>query len=62
MTLGLKLAGWVANAVDPTMARQAENVATLRQRIAAPLLGEIPYLAPPTAESIAAHLDIQPLL
>lgn len=59
---GLTLAGWVANTVDPAMARRAENVATLRELVAAPLLGDLPFLDPPTAESIVAHLDIGPLL
>lgn len=55
---GLVLAGWVANTVDPDMALRAENVATLRQGIAAPLLGEVPFLAPPAPESVAVYLDI----
>lgn len=59
---GLRLAGWVANSLHPDMALRRENVATLRERIVAPLLGEIPFLAPPTAESVAMHLDIGFLL
>lgn len=35
---GLKLAGWVANEVDPDMAEPAANVATLKARISAPML------------------------
>lgn len=35
---GLKLAGWVANAVDPDMRHTAANVATLQARLQAPLL------------------------
>ena len=42
---GLQLAGWVANCVDPHMAMMAENVATLEQRIQAPLMGVIPTLS-----------------
>ncbi|HSC80116.1 MAG TPA: dethiobiotin synthase [Chitinolyticbacter sp.] len=38
---GLRLAGWVANTVDPTMSHYAENVATLCARIDAPLLAEV---------------------
>ncbi len=38
---GVPLAGWIANQVDPAMSRYPENLATLQQRIAAPLLGEI---------------------
>jgi len=42
---GLTLAGWVANCIDPNMAMVEENLATLEQRIHAPLLGRVPYLA-----------------
>ena len=44
---GLPLAGWIANAVDPQMRCYEENLATLRERIRAPLLAEIPYLDRP---------------
>ncbi|MDO9568775.1 MAG: dethiobiotin synthase [Hydrogenophaga sp.] len=40
---GLHLAGWVANTVDPAMACRDENIQTLRQRLAAPLLGVLPW-------------------
>ena len=40
---GLKLAGWVANHVDSQMLRSRENVHALEQRIAAPLLADIPH-------------------
>jgi len=39
---GLTLAGWVANRIDPQMARFEENLASLEARLAAPLLGVIP--------------------
>ena len=35
---GLPLAGWVANRIDPAMARWQENLAALEARLAAPLL------------------------
>ncbi|MCL6557104.1 MAG: dethiobiotin synthase [Burkholderiales bacterium] len=40
---GLVLAGWVANRIDREMAAFPENLATLKQRIPAPLLGVIPF-------------------
>jgi dethiobiotin synthetase len=55
---GLKLAGWVANRVDPNMLYPDENIATLRQRIDAPLIGVIPHLAPNDARRAADSLDI----
>lgn len=42
---GLRLAGWVANRIDPDMAAYDENLAALRQRIGAPLLAELPVMA-----------------
>ncbi len=35
---GLKLAGWVANQIDPDMPEQGANLATLRARLVAPML------------------------
>jgi dethiobiotin synthetase len=43
----LRLAGWVANRIDPSMARFEANVETLCARLDAPLLGIIPYGASP---------------
>lgn len=40
---GLELAGWVANRIDPQMLRFEGNLATLEARLAAPLLGVLPY-------------------
>ena len=40
---GLPLAGWIANRIDPDMARHEDNLATLKAKIAAPLLLEVPY-------------------
>lgn len=50
---GLKLAGWVANRIDPTMTRVDENLAALTTRIDAPLLGVIP---PDSTPELAARL------
>jgi dethiobiotin synthetase len=59
---GLPLAGWIANAIDPEMAVADENVAALEARLGAPLLGRLPYAAPPNALALARHLDVQALL
>lgn len=48
--------GWVANQVDPHMDRGAENIGYLRERLAAPLLGTVPYMAQPDPERVATHL------
>ena len=53
---GLKLAGWIANRVDPQMRRFAENLATLEARLPAPLLGVIPHGV--GGADAARHLDL----
>ncbi len=42
---GLRLVAWVANRIDPDMSAFDENLHALETRLAAPLLGIIPYLA-----------------
>jgi dethiobiotin synthetase len=46
---GLRLAGWVANRIDPAMPAQQDNIDTLRQRLAAPLLADLAWHAQATA-------------
>jgi dethiobiotin synthetase len=55
---GLKLAGWVANTVDPTMGHMRENIEAIAARLAAPLLGHVPRLEHPSAAAAAAYLDL----
>lgn len=59
---GLPLAGWVATAVQPNMDRAAQNLATLRQRLPAPCLGQIPWLAEPAGARAAEFLALERLL
>ncbi|MBA3623328.1 MAG: dethiobiotin synthase [Methylibium sp.] len=40
---GLRLAGWIANRIDPAMAEPAANLAYLREQLAAPLLADWPW-------------------
>ncbi|HEU4664207.1 MAG TPA: dethiobiotin synthase [Dokdonella sp.] len=54
---GGRLAGWIANRIDPMMAVVEGNIATLRARIDAPLLGVLDH-AP---EGRAAQLDVHGL-
>lgn len=55
---GLKLAGWVANTVDPAMGHMAGNIEAIAARIGAPLLGHVPRLQHPSAAAAAAYLDL----
>ena len=57
----LELAGWVANQIDAGMALFGENVATLKARIDAPLVGVVPHLADITPRVAAANLDLAKL-
>ena len=55
---GLVLAGWVANCVDENMPMLDANIVALQQRIAAPLLGVVPYQAQPGAKVSATFLHL----
>ena len=59
---GLRLAGWVANALDPAMGAADENVAALVERLRAPLIGRLPFSPGADARDFAARLDISRLL
>ena len=56
---GLILAGWIANRIDPAMARFEANLATLQSRLKAPLLGVTPHGL--NLEVAAAALDLSRL-
>ena len=57
---GLTLAGWVANVRDADMPMLDENIAALRERIAAPLLGVIPFLTAPRDTAVQLDLNLLP--
>ncbi len=57
---GLMLAGWVANRIDPQMARFEANLETLRTRLNPPLLGVIPYGVNPEQAALALDLSTLP--
>jgi dethiobiotin synthetase len=59
---GLALAGWIGNAIDPDMPVREENVAALRERLGAPLVARIPYIAGADPVTLAAAIDLAPLL
>ena len=59
---GLAFAGWIANSVDPAMLAPAENLAALEARLGAPLLGRLPFQAPPDPRELARGLDVRSLI
>lgn len=63
---GLRLAGWIANRIEPAMPHAQLNIDTLtralQQRHDAPLLGVVAYHAPATAARVADELDVGTVL
>lgn len=60
-TRGLRLAGWVANAIDPAMSRIEENLATLEQILSAPCLARVPWMERPDSRTVAHLLGLEAL-
>jgi dethiobiotin synthetase len=56
---GLKIAGWVANQVDPEMPFLEENINSLKILLNAPFIGTLPRLNTPTEAD--THLDLSVL-
>lgn len=56
---GLRLCGWVANAIDPAVLRLTENISSLESRISAPCLGILPFepRAAPATLTLAHAVD-----
>ncbi|MBS0416326.1 MAG: dethiobiotin synthase [Proteobacteria bacterium] len=54
---GQELAGWVANAVDPTLERAAQNMASLERILGSAPLAAFPFEPPPSVTSMA-HPDV----
>lgn len=57
-TRGLKLAGWIANQLDPEMTAFNENLQSLQQHLAAPCLGMLPWLPDADFATAAKHLRL----
>lgn len=57
---GCRLAGWIANEIDPAMARVDDNVDLLSRRLSAPCLGRLPH-AGGDAMAMARYLDVAAL-
>ncbi len=55
---GLRLAGWVANRIDPGMACFGANLESLQQRLDAPLLGVVAYMPQPDPVRVARDMHL----
>ncbi len=58
---GCRLAGWIANRIDPEMDLADDNIATLRARIDAPLLGILPHGPLAASAPSPSALDVSAL-
>ena len=58
---GLRLAGWIANDIDPSMARADDNFELLKQRLPVACWGRLPFRQKPDPEQLASLL-LAPLL
>ena len=58
---GLRLAGWVANKIDPQMDSFDENFHTLKYRLNCPLLGVLPFERNIDIKEFSTLLDISQL-
>jgi dethiobiotin synthetase len=54
---GAVCAGWVANVLEPEPERAEDQIASLEQRLRAPLLGRVPWLSRPEPDRVAACLN-----
>jgi len=55
---GCVLAGWVGCAIDPDMARRDDTVDLLRQRLAVPCWGVLPFRSTPDPGMLAGSLQL----
>ena len=58
---GLRLAGWVANQIDPQMDSFDDNLHTLKHRLNCPLLGVFPFERNIDTKNFSTFLDIAQL-
>ncbi|MDG2948615.1 dethiobiotin synthase [Bisgaard Taxon 10/6] len=54
--MGLPVLGWIANRINPGLGHYAEIIDLLSSRIAAPLLGCIPYIHKPETQDVGKFL------
>lgn len=54
---GSRLAGWVANGVDPAMLEGDANLATLAALLESPCIGVVPWLESPAPKALAGFLN-----
>ena len=58
---GARLLGWIGNMIDPQMAAQEENLASLRELLPAPCLGVLPHGMAPALAADCLHAAVAAL-
>lgn len=58
LSSGLKIAGWVANHIDPNMSEQDANFEYLDQHIKAPCLGRVPFSPNIHVQDLIHHIKL----
>ncbi|SEQ44935.1 dethiobiotin synthase [Rosenbergiella nectarea] len=58
---GGEVVGWVANRINPGLEEYQQLITLLTQHIAAPKIGEIPYIPHAHQKDLAAYFTTQPL-
>jgi dethiobiotin synthetase len=53
---GAHLAGWIANDIDPAMARSDDNFAILQRVLSAPCWGRLPHALSPDSQAFSRNL------
>jgi dethiobiotin synthetase len=56
---GLNLCAWVCNRVDPELPVAAQNIDTLRERLAAPCIADLPFAPQESAPETAGRFDLR---
>ena len=55
---GVALGGWIANDIDPAMARSDDNFAILQRVLPVPCWGRLPHAASPDPQEMFRHLRV----
>jgi dethiobiotin synthetase len=56
---GANLVGWIANGIDPGMARADDNFAILQRVLPVPCWGRLPHAPAPDARAMSRHLILE---
>lgn len=55
---GIILCGWVCNRIDPELPVATQNIDTLRERLAAPCIADLPFAPQESTRDSAEHFDL----